>query len=130
MKKFFILFMVMLLVFSCITVANAALNSTLVVPAAGGRTTSVTQKKNAAGNPSVEVKALHYLDDDLHMNFRIRTSSGTAATANYKFTSTGTKKIYYLNSDFYNDTTSSYKICVQTQSEQTTSVVTSITWTP
>ncbi len=130
MKKFTFLLLLLLFTFGCASIANAALNSTLVIPAAGGRTTSVTQKKTTTGNPSVDVKALHYLDSGLAMTFRIRTSEGTAASAHYTFYDAGVKKVYYLNSDFYNDTESSYKICVQTQSTQSRSVVTSITWTP
>lgn len=127
MKKIIALMLVAILL--SVTFALAA-SSQLSAASHGGYAQTGSIKKNNVGEPYVCINSMTNLDSGLYLYFRMRYSNGTAATPHYSFSGTGVRNVYYLDETIREDTDSSFFIRVQTQSDQTGTVTTNISWAP
>lgn len=125
-----VVFIITLVIILCVYTSALAASAQLSAASHGGYAQTGSVQKATAGNPTVSINSLTGLDNSLYLNFRIRYSNGTAATANYHFTGTGSRTVYYLNEDGYNAVGSSFFARVQTQSAQTGTVTIRISWKP
>lgn len=104
----------------------SAVTSTLTASAYGGTQNSGKVTKTTSGNPSMHVDSISGMSQS-YFWCRLRCGS-SAATPAYKFTSTGSKNMYYLSGQ--GNVNDKIFVRIQTHADEPNAVTAKLTWTP
>lgn len=126
MKKFIALLMACMMIMSLCASASAASLNTNIGPKATQKNSS-PETKSSDGEPTMNVTNFGTSSVG-YFNCRIRRSSDSAAaTPNYQFKSTGSKKMYYLSGM---GGKTAYFVRVQIGDNETNTYNVALSWNP